>query len=192
MKQVGFFGGTFNPVHQGHIDLALWIKGHCRLDEVWLSLSPANPLKPGGHPGATDNQRLDMLRLACHGHDGLRAWDGELQMPRPSYTATVLDTLKERHPDIAFRLIIGADNWEAFHRWHRPQHIIDHYGIIVYPRPGYGQNEAVGNATFLADAPQDPISSTAIRSNPAANMRHLPEAVARYIKSNNLYGYTQQ
>lgn len=192
----GFFGGTFNPVHRGHIELALWLARNCHLDSVWLSLSPANPLKGENHPGATDAQRAEMLRLACEPHPTLRAVTLELEMPRPSYTFNVLDNLSKLHPNREFRLIVGADNWLNFCRWYRAEEIISRFGLIVYPRPGEEPNLASmpQNVTFAASAPQFSVSSTQIRRDIArgadpSSLNMLPPQVARYIIRNKLYGY---
>lgn len=192
MKRVGFFGGSFNPVHLGHTGLALWIKEHCGLDEVWLSLSPANPLKPTVQQGADNNERLAMLRLALEGENGLRAWDGELTMPRPSYTVNVLRALRSQHPDISFSLIIGADNWAEFTHWRNPDEIMRYHEILVYPRPGVCPGQMAGGATYLVDAPQCDANSTDIRTDTANCMHMLAPKVAEYIKQHRLYGYSQQ
>ena len=84
-KRVGIFGGSFNPVHTGHMIVASYIAGWTDIDEVWLTLSPENPLKRR-HDGATDADRLSMLRTACGNSDTLKVCDVELGMPRPSYT----------------------------------------------------------------------------------------------------------
>ncbi len=189
MKSIGFFGGTFNPVHQGHIRLASYLREHYGLPEVWLSLSPQNPLKDSDHPGATNEQRLEMLVRACDGHPGLRAWAGELDMPRPSYTYNVLRRLREEGYDPT--LIIGADNWQNFNRWFKSEEIISDYQIIVYPRPGYELPAESGypNVKFALSAPQTDVSSTEIRTDIHQHSGDLPQGVADYIKEHKLYGY---
>lgn len=189
MKRIGFFGGTFNPVHKGHIKLASYLREHYGLPEVWLSLSPQNPLKGASHPGADDADRLRMLQLACMTEPGLRAWDGELTMPRPSYTYNVLETL--RNEGYNPTLIIGADNWLNFNRWFKSDEIISNYQIIVYPRPGYDLPDESGhpNVKFALSAPQTDVSSTEIRTDIHNQSTRLPEAVSDYIKQHKLYGY---
>ena len=188
--KTGFFGGSFNPVHLGHIRLAEYLLAHYPMDEIRLSLSPENPLKQANHPGgATELDRLEMLRIACAGHKGLRPWDGELRMPRPSYTVNVLAAMRENSIDPV--LIIGADNWLNFNKWYKSDEILANYAIILYQRPGFKLNETPKheNVKFALNAPLTDVSSTEIRNNITENLSLLPEGVADYIKMNKLYGY---
>lgn len=188
MNGIGFFGGTFNPVHKGHIALSSWLRESFGLREVWLSLSPQNPLKDSRHLGATDAQRFEMLQLACEGIPGLKAWAGELDMPRPSYTIDVLNSLADLKPT----LIIGSDNWLLFPRWHKYKEILEKFSVIIYPRPGYDVNELLpSNVAFAKEAPMMDISSTQIRTDISNNLNQLPPKVADYIIKHNLYGYTK-
>lgn len=184
----GVFGGSFNPVHSGHITLATSLLTLCELDEVWLSLSPANPLKPVP-AGASDDQRAQMLALACQEHPRLRPITDELTLPRPSFTINLLRHLALQHPNRQFRLIIGADNWLSFHRWQAPQEIINQFGVIIYPRPGININPATlpTGVTYVPSAPLTPISSTEIRQNPTLYSNYLNHHVSQYIALNHLY-----
>lgn len=177
MKRIGLFGGTFNPVHCGHMELAQWLVDNSLVDEVWMVLSPQNPLK-GEHSGATDAQRREMLALACQGHPGVKPCFEEFDMPRPSYTINTLRHLAAKYPQCQFKQIVGSDNWLIFNKWREHEAIVDDFGVIVYPRPGYPCAEAV-------NAPMTDISSTQIRNT--RNLELLPPAVAQYITNHNLY-----
>ena len=191
MKCIGIFGGSFNPVHCGHIALAAWMLEHGYVNEIWLMLSPQNPLKCI-NPGATDEQRREMLTLACDGIEGLHPCFVEFDMPRPSYTIDTLKRLSTEFPEYNFKLIIGSDNWNVFNKWRSPEQIIEDYGVIVYPRPLYPiSNVEVNGVTYAADAPTWNVSSTAIRDDIHGNLSMLPQKVANYIKENSLYGYNQ-
>lgn len=190
MKRVGVFGGSFNPVHWGHVRLAEWIVRHGWADEVWLMVSPRNPLKEqaGLLPEA---ERLDMARLAAGEVAGVRASDFEFSLPRPSYTWRTLEALRAAFPATAFSLIIGADNWLHFDRWARPDYIRAHHKLLVYPRPGYPLDaSALPDGVDLLGAPVFDVSSTRVRKLLRENgdaLRLVPAPVLHYIKERHLY-----
>lgn len=191
MIRTGIFGGTFNPVHRGHIALARWLIDNGVVDEVWFTLSPANPLKDD-RPGASDDDRKAMLQLACGDDARLRPCFAEFALPRPSYTVTTLQHLAALHPDRKFSLIIGADNWLIFNRWRSPEQIISDFGVIIYPRPGCSVDAAnlPAGVKYEANAPLCDVSSTEVRQGmPADSLQDLltPE-VADYISEHHLYG----
>ncbi len=189
METIGILGGSFNPVHIGHMILASYLVQWGYVDKVWLTLSPRNPLKDPADL-LPDMKRLTMLSIAAKGAAAIDICDIELSMPRPSYTINTLDLLKERNPDCRFKLIIGSDNWRIFYKWREPQRILDDYGVIAYPRPGYPiQNEHIIGLEIV-DAPMVHISSTFIRDAIAKgkNMNYfLPAGVYKYILDNKLY-----
>lgn len=190
MKEcVGIFGGSFNPVHVGHMMLASYLVQYTSLDRVWLTLSPHNPLKQSDAL-IPDMQRLAMLELAVKDTDGIEICDVELSMPRPSYTINTLDLLKQRYPHKEFRLIIGSDNWNIFGKWKDHERILSDYGVIVYPRQGYPvENISVDGVEFV-DAPMFTVSSTFIRDavkNGCDMNFFLPQGVYKYIMTNKLY-----
>lgn len=188
-KVVGIFGGSFNPVHRGHIMLAQYLSQHSHLDEVWLTLSPQNPFKVSKEL-LDDNHRLSMLQLATDGIDGVEVCDIELSMPRPSYTINTLERLSQEYPQYQFNIVIGGDNWNLFDKWKDYSRIINEYGVVVYPRPGYELNPIGDTNVVFVDAPLADVSSTEIR-NYIANGKDveelLPQGVWEYIKANNLY-----
>lgn len=153
MIKTGILGGSFNPIHIGHIALAHYLRQTVPLDEVWLIVSPQNPLKPA--TGLLDDRlRLRLVREALKGEDGLEASDYEYRLPRPSYTWTTLRHLSNDYPDREFVLLIGGDNWAHFEHWHRWKDILRHYRVAVYPRH---------DTTGTVDAHLIDISSTEIR-----------------------------
>ena len=188
-KTIGILGGSFNPVHAGHMMLASYLSQWGYVDEVWLTLSPRNPLKEPGDL-LPDMKRLSMLNIAVKGATKIDICDIELTMPKPSYTINTLELLRERYPDYKFKLIIGSDNWRIFDQWRDAQRILDEFGVIVYLRPGYPveQRHIVGLA--VVDAPMMNVSSTFIRDAIARgrNMNYfLPAGVYKYIIDNKLY-----
>ncbi len=190
MKRIGVFGGSFDPVHIGHTALANYIAQSGLVDEVWLTLSPQNPFKADRNL-TDDTHRLEMLRVATAQDSILRACDVELTMPRPSYTIDTLRKLSEMYPECGFCLIIGGDNWGNFSRWKEHRRIIDNYGVIIYPRPGFDINprELPANVTTV-DAPMVEVSSTWIRQAIAGGRDvnyFMPAGVYPYIINNHLY-----
>ena len=181
MIRTGIFGGSFNPIHNGHISLARQLREKAGLDEVWLLVSPQNPLK--AQADLLDDQiRMEMARLAVEGETGIVASDYEMHLPKPSYTWNTLEALKRDYPDREFVLMIGGDNWALFDKWYRADDIRNEFKIIVYPRRG---SEGGIEGLDLID-----ISSTDIRERIKAGKRisHLvPKAVADFITKHKLY-----
>ncbi len=150
---IGIFGGSFNPIHCGHVAIARAALTQCQLDEVWLMVSPQNPLKQQSDL-LDDNLRLEMVQRALEGIDGVKACDYEFHLPKPSYTWSTLQHLSNDYPDHRFFLLIGGDNWAYFERWRHWKDILRHYDVIVYPRD---------NFSGTIDVPLLDVSSTEIR-----------------------------
>ena len=153
MKKIGIFGGLFNPIHCGHIALAQAVQKQCGMDEVWLMVSPQNPLKQQADL-LDDNLRLELAQKALKGVEGVYASDYEFHLPKPSYTWNTLHQLSEDYPDCEFFLLIGGDNWAHFERWRQWKDILRNYDVIVYPRDEY---------PGTIDVPLLDVSSTEIR-----------------------------
>lgn len=156
-------------MHFGHVGLAKWVIEHTDLDELWLLVSPNNPLKPAGML-APEEERLAAVREAIKDIPGLKASDFEFSLPRPSYTANTLRALQKAYPEHEFTLVIGEDNLAIFTQWREWEYILENFRIMVYPRKSEISNHQspitnAKNIIFLADAPLFDISSTAIRSS---------------------------
>ena len=154
MKKIGIFGGSFNPIHCGHVALAQAVQKQCGLDEVWLMVSPQNPLKRNDADLLDDQLRLQIAQKALEDVEGVKACDYEFHLPKPSYTWNTLQHLVKDYPDHTFILLIGGDNWAHFQRWHHWKDILWHHDVIVYPRDQYQGS---------IDVPLLPVSSTEIR-----------------------------
>lgn len=163
MIKTGIFGGSFNPIHNGHIQLARQLREAAGLDEVWLMVSPQNPLKEQAGLLA-DDLRLQMARQALADEPFIEVSDYEFHLPRPSYTWNTLQALKDDYPDREFVLLIGGDNWERFPRWYRADDIVSNYQIIVYPRRGSDIDQtSLPPTVSVVEAELLDISSTDIR-----------------------------
>ena len=191
-KEVGVFLGSFNPIHNGHLIMANYMCEFTALDEVWLIVTPHNPLK--SRQDMLDEQvRLEMVELAVDNYDKIKASDVELHMERPSFTINTLNKLSQLYPECNFSLIIGADNWAFFNKWKEYKNIVDNYKILIYPRQGVDVviPKHLSETTTLVNAPIVEISSTFIRTSikEKKNVRaFLPPEVYDYIESKNLYG----
>jgi nicotinate-nucleotide adenylyltransferase len=151
--RIGIFGGSFNPIHNGHLAIARAALAQCALDEVWLMVSPQNPLKQQADL-LNDSLRFQMAQRALEGVEGVRACDYEFRLPKPSYTWNTLQHLAKDYPDHRFTLLIGGDNWAHFQRWRHWQDILRHHDVVVYPRDEY---------RGTIDVPLLDVSSTQIR-----------------------------
>lgn len=182
------FGGSFDPVHVGHLALARAVCGHALAEEVWFMVSPQNPHKLDSHL-TDENLRLQMVRLAVQENPSFKACDFEFDLPRPSYTVHTLAALETAYPDREFLLLIGADNWEKFDRWYKGDEILSRYGIIVYPRGYEEAPQQQDNVVWLSSELYD-VSSTAVREAVASGgdiSRMVTPEVERFIIENELY-----
>ena len=133
MKNIGLYFGTFNPIHVGHLVIANYMADYTDLDEVWLVVSPQNPLKKK-ESLLPDYHRLSLVRIAIEDNTKLKACNEEFNLPIPSYTINTLAFLKEKYGDSKFHLIMGEDNLRSFHKWKNHEEIIKYNKIYVYPR----------------------------------------------------------
>lgn len=179
--RTGVYGGSFNPIHLGHTAMAAEIVRRGLVDEMWMVVSPQNPLK---HEGLWDDDlRLSLARVATESLDGVCVSDVEFSLPRPSYMINTLETLSARYVDRDFVLVIGMDNWERFHRWYRSGDILQRYPLIVLPRRQESgametmhEDVVAGNVVFPDLALID-LSSTWIREQIDNNVSYDGEGL---------------
>lgn len=171
MARIGIFGGSFNPIHVGHIALARQLLGLARLDEILFVVSPLNPFKKQATDLMDDNYRLALVEMALQEEPKMKASDVEFHLPKPSYMWRTLEHLSLSRPDDKFVLIIGADNWLAFNRWAHYEEILSHYELAVYPRPGYPvDTTSLPANVHVYSTMLFPENSTEIRRRLAAGM----------------------
>lgn len=161
-SSIGIFGGSFNPIHNGHIALAKAFLAAEEMDEVWFMVSPQNPFKVSQQL-LDDRLRLEMVRKAVSDSPHLIASDYEFQLPKPSYTWNTLQHLSHDYPQHSFTLLVGGDNWDAFAQWYHSDEILANYRIVVYPRHG-GDTSSLPKGVKFLPTPLIDISSTEIRS----------------------------
>ena len=165
--KIGIFSGSFNPIHLGHTRLAAYIRQHAGLDEVWLMVSPNNPLKSASDL-MDEKLRYHLAQLATAELEGIRPSDFEFHLPKPSYTINTLEQLTAAYPQHQFSLIIGSDNMAIFHKWKDWQRILALYPIIVYPREGddlAALKQQYPMMHVIEGAPLLNISATEIRAH---------------------------
>jgi len=208
VRLVGVFGGTFDPIHYGHLRPAQEAMQQLALAELRFIPAATPPHRPP--PQASAAQRLAMVELAIRDCPGLRVDDRELQRGGLSYTVLTLESLRAELGRTPLCLLIGADQFRSFETWHRWQEIPELAHLVILNRPGtkagalpawtrgressdlHTLREApAGRLAFLSVSPQD-ISATRIRAALARGesvQGLLPEAVLDYIRSNQVYGH---
>ncbi|RMG82841.1 MAG: nicotinate-nucleotide adenylyltransferase [Bacteroidetes bacterium] len=188
--KIGLFFGSFNPVHVGHMIIANYMATQTDLRQVWLVVSPQNPLKPKSSL-ARDHDRLHLVRLAIGDNPLLRASNIEFDLPKPSYTIDTLTYLKEKHPQHEFVLIMGGDNLGTLHKWKNYELILAHHEIYVYKRPHYDLGELSNHPHVrMFDAPLMEISASYVRKciREGKSVQYLvPDAVFEYLETTTLY-----
>ena len=188
--KIGLFFGSFNPVHVGHMIIANYMVTQTDLKQVWMVVSPQNPLKKK-QSLARDHDRLHLVRLAINDNPNLRASNIEFDLPKPSYTIDTLTYLKEKHPEKDFVLIMGGDNLATFHKWKNADILLRDYQIYVYKRPDYELGDLADHPhVHLFDAPQMHISASYIRRciKEGDSVQYLvPDAVFEYLEKSGLY-----
>lgn len=197
--KTGVFGGTFNPVHKGHIMLAEYCMDSVGLDRIIMIPTAVPPHKISNNL-ASENDRLNMCKLACRGKENFFVSDIEIKRQGKSYTYETLTQLKEIYPDDHLYTIMGADMFLTLNRWKNPEIIFEKSSIITIPRDEENKHElenfynkvlkAMGASSVILPNPVMSVSSTFIREN-LDNFNlisdMLDKGVYDYIIRNNLY-----
>lgn len=193
--RIALFGGSFDPPHIAHRDIAIYLLQNKIADQVWYV-----PVKhhPFGKTVHSDTVRVEMLTLMLEQMKKehpelagqLRIETHELEQDQVSYTLETLQSLRQKYPQHHFRWVIGTDNLAKFNQWNGYPQILQEFGVIVYPREGSPAEPLREGMEFLADAPKVTVSSTEVRALAAAGKtlegRLTPE-VAGYIQAHDLY-----
>lgn len=196
--KIGLYFGTYNPIHVGHLIIANYMVEHTDLDQVWLVVSPQNPLKIKSTL-LEDYHRLAVVRIAVEDNPKLKASDIEFNLSKPSYTADTLVYIEEKHPDYEFSLIMGEDNLRTLHKWKNYEEILNNHKIYVYPRV-ITEQEALNSVSknrlgthenvSICDAPVMKISASFIRNSIKTKKDAqylLTEPVYKYVKEMHFY-----
>ncbi|HEX5270171.1 MAG TPA: nicotinate-nucleotide adenylyltransferase [Gemmataceae bacterium] len=199
--RIGVFGGTFDPVHLGHLILAEQCREQGRLDEVWFVPAGQPPHKP--HQAVSPfRHRAEMLRLATAGHAAFRVNELESERPGPSYTVDTLDELRKAHPTAEWFFLVGSDTLAELHEWRDPAGIVRRAGLLVMARgdervmsadelrASLGLPEGERLSVEVVATPRIEIASRDLRRRAAEgrSLRYLvPRAVECYIGEKELY-----
>jgi nicotinate-nucleotide adenylyltransferase len=208
LARVGWLGGTFDPIHDGHLDVAGAARSALGLHSVYLVPAHTSPHRAA--PRASSAHRLAMVNLAASTQDWLRVSAIELAAPGPSYTTDTLDRLEAQGMSLqSFHVITGADAFAEILTWKGSPALLDRCHFIVVSRPGHPAPElrqvlpglahrmiepecdlAAQPSIFLVDAPTAPVTATEVRARAksGSSLKGLvPEAVASYINRHELY-----
>ena len=195
--RIGIYGGSFNPVHNGHIHLAETAVKELGLDRLYLLPSKKSPHRSMAEY-APDEDRLEMLRLACKGNDKLCVSDYETKSDRVSYTIYTVEHFREQYPDAELFLLVGSDMFLSFETWHRYEEILANATLCVVSREKGDLPKLMKKAEELgkygriqvSEAPPTEVSSTEVRKKIAKNEDftcYLDENVVQYIRLRGLY-----
>ena len=190
--KIGLYFGTFNPIHVGHLIIANHLAEYSDLDEIWMVVTPHNPLKKKSTL-LENHHRFELVYRATENYPKIKPSDIEFKLPQPNYTVHTLAHIADVHPDKEFCLIMGEDNLKGFHKWKNYQTILEHHHIYVYPRISDGEVETEFTnhpKIHKVDAPVVQISSTMIRK--AIKLKKnvqplLTKEVWQYIDEMNFY-----
>lgn len=190
-KITGLYFGSFNPIHIGHLAIANYLVEFSEIDQLWFVVSPHNPHKKKANL-LNDYDRLELAHRAVGDDTRLKVTDIEFYLPKPSYTVDTLAYLKDRHPGHQFKILMGSDNLENFHKWKNYETIVENYGVIVYPRPGFDKTKLISHKNIIVaeNAPLMEISSSFIRNavKEGKDVRHfLPPKVWEYMDEMGFY-----
>lgn len=190
--KIGLYFGTFNPIHVGHLIIANHLAEHSDLDQIWMMVTPHNPLKEKSTL-LDDYQRFHLVHLATENYTKIKPSDFEFKLSQPNYTVNTLSHLQDKYPKNEFSLIMGEDNLKNLHKWKNYETILTNHEIYVYPRVSSDlENLEFKNhpKIHIINAPIVEISSTFIRENikNGKNVQPLlPNKVWEYLEHNNFY-----
>lgn len=190
-KSIGLFGGTFDPVHNGHLSIARSFLDSGLIDELWVLLTPNPPHKENNQ--TPYKIRLNMLQEAFADMEHVSIHTIESKLPKPSYSVQTIRHLKNEFPDTTFYFCMGEDSLAQFNSWKFYTEILEECALLVARRPGATHEEVedqiLRRTHFVDHTPKD-ISSSVIKENVSAGNsieRLVPQSVAKIIEKEQLY-----
>lgn len=197
--RIGILGGTFNPIHNGHLLMAEYVREAMELEQVWIMPSGRPPHKH--HPVlVTDEDRCEMIKLAIQDNETFVFSDMEMMRNGITYTADTLEQLRETYPEHEFYFIMGADSFVELSTWYHPEKIFSLAEIVVVNRQGTTRHQFAeyrdlyekkyGREAFFVEMPFIGISSTNIRLRASTGLTvryQVPDVVVEYMEKKGLY-----
>lgn len=196
--KLGIFGGSFDPVHNGHLELARIAKEQFGLSKVFFVPTCVSPLKPNGAV-ASNEARLEMLKLAIDGAEGFSICTYDMDRGGRSYTIELMRHLKQEYPEAELFFIIGGDSLSTLHRWYCCRELVNEFSFIIFSRAGetllfneaFSPEERAKLQRFVVSNFNMPVSSTELRQALAQGVLPkgglLPPSVAEYAIANKIY-----
>ena len=187
--KIGLYFGSFNPIHTGHLIIAGHAADYTDVQQVWLVVSPQNPLKLSATL-LNEHQRFFLVQQAIEGDKRLKASDVEFKLPKPSYTVNTLAYLTEKYPEHQFAVLMGSDSFQNLHHWKNHETLLRNHELIIYERPQHQIINKFNAKITLLKAPLLEISATHIRKciKEGKSIRYLvPEIVREEIEKGNYY-----
>jgi nicotinate-nucleotide adenylyltransferase len=197
--KIGILGGSFDPIHIGHITLAEYVREGAELDKIILLPAYESPFKIG-MSGAGDRHRLNMTRLAAEGNEYFEVSSYDVDKGKVSYSVDLMSELQHMHPDDRLYFIAGTDSFLGIEKWRKADELLRKYGFVVGTRPGYKDEELAAHVKHITETygtevivvriPKLDVSSTDIRKrcSRGRSIKYLvPKKVEEYINANKLY-----
>ena len=191
-RRIGLYGGTFDPVHKGHVSLVRSFLNSGHIDLIWILLTPDPPHKE--HSNITDfSHRKSMLQLAFASFKNIEILDIEIELPKPSFTYQTVEYLVRKNQNTSFLYCMGSDSLTNLHKWKHPKLILNYVDLLVAKRPGFeitSIDQTFLDKTTLIDHHPLDISSTNIKMSLKSNksIKGLVHTdVENYIKTHHLY-----
>lgn len=192
MKKIALYFGSFNPIHKGHETIARYFAQLDSVQELWMVVSPHNPLKQASEL-APESDRLEMAKRATQNIPKVKVSDVEFGLPKPSYTIDTMRFLQSEFTDYEWSIILGEDSLASFPRWKNYEELLRDFEIMVFPREGVNANLNLSpdqKSVRLYPTPLINISSTEVRKKRAQGAKIsdlISSPVEEYIRQKGLY-----
>lgn len=190
-RKIGLFGGTFDPIHNGHLGICESFLNSKKINELWVIPASIPPQKEISVV-ATFQQRLEMLHLAFKSYPKVKILDIEDSLPKPNYTIQTVEYLKKTYPNNEFKMCLGSDSLANITTWFKYQNLVENISFLVAKRPGVNTDPELSIETLKVDFVSHKLSSISSSNIRAAikssgYSKDVPKSVLEYIQFHQLY-----